>query len=83
MFKYWPMYGAQIAFRNYSPAGGFFGSPWVGLKHFERFINSFQFELLMVNTLTINTLGLLIAFPVPILLALLVNQLAHERFKRA
>lgn len=83
VFKYWPMYGAQIAFRNYSPAGGFFGSPWVGLKHFERFMNSFQFELLMVNTLTINTLGLLIAFPVPILLALLVNQLAHERFKRA
>jgi len=82
VFKYWPMYGAQIAFRNYSPAGGFFGSPWVGLKHFERFINSFQFELLMVNTLTINTLGLLLAFPVPILLALLVNQLAHERFKR-
>lgn len=82
LFKYWPMYGAQIAFRNYSPAGGFFGSQWVGLRHFERFVNSFQFEQLLINTLTINTLGLLLAFPVPIILALLVNQLAAERFKR-
>lgn len=76
------MYGAQIAFRNYSPAGGFFGSTWVGLRHFQRFVNSFQFEQLLVNTLTINTLGLLLAFPVPIILAVLVNQLAAERFKR-
>ena len=82
VFKYWPMYGAQIAFRNYSPAGGFFGSPWVGLRHFERFVNSFQFEQLLINTLTINTAGLLVAFPVPIVLALLVNQLGSERFKR-
>src|SRR5690606_8336814 len=49
IFKYWPMYGAQIAFRNYNPAEGFLGSPWVGLQHFERFINSFQFQDLLVN----------------------------------
>lgn len=82
IFKYWPMYGAQIAFRNYNPADGFTGSPWVGLMHFERFINSFQFEELLVNTLTINTVGLLVAFPVPIVLALIVNQLSSPRFKK-
>ncbi len=82
LFKYWPMYGAQIAFRNYNPAQGFSGSPWVGLDHFERFIESFQFERLMVNTLGLNALGLLLAFPVPIILALIVNQLQSERFKK-
>lgn len=82
VFKYWPMYGAQIAFRNYNPADGFAGSPWVGLEHFERFISSFQFERLLANTLTVNALGLLIAFPVPIILALVVNQLQSDRFKK-
>lgn len=82
VFKYWPMYGAQIAFRDYNPALGFFGSPWVGLEHFQRFFDSFQFERLIVNTLTVNSLGLLIAFPVPIILALVVNQLSGERFKK-
>jgi putative aldouronate transport system permease protein len=82
LFKYWPMYGAQIAFRNYNPALGFSGSPWVGLDHFTRFIGSFQFERLMVNTLGLNALGLLLAFPVPIVLALVVNQLQSERFKK-
>ena len=82
LFKYWPMYGAQIAFRNYNPALGFSGSPWVGLDHFTRFIESFQFERLMVNTLGLNALGLLLAFPVPIILALIVNQLQSDRFKK-
>lgn len=82
LFKYWPMYGAQIAFRDYNPADGFAGSRWVGLEHFARFIESFQFERLLANTLTINGLGLLIAFPVPIILALIVNQLQSERFKK-
>jgi len=76
------MYGAQIAFRNYNPALGFTGSPWVGLDHFVRFVRSFQFERLLENTLTINALGLLIAFPIPILLALIVNQLSSPRFKK-
>ena len=82
IFKYWPMYGAQIAFRDYNPADGFSGSPWVGLEHFARFVSSFQFERLMVNTLSLNALGLLLAFPVPIILALIVNQLQSERFKK-
>jgi putative aldouronate transport system permease protein len=82
VFKYWPMYGAQIAFRDYNPVDGFSGSPWVGLEHFQRFIESFQFERLLANTLTVNALGLLIAFPIPIVLALIVNQLQSERFKK-
>ncbi|MGO1977881.1 hypothetical protein [Brachybacterium tyrofermentans] len=76
------MYGAQIAFRDYNPVDGFFWSPWVGLDHFVAFVTSFQFERLVANTLTINTVGLLVAFPVPIILALIVNQLPSERFKR-
>lgn len=82
LFKYWPMYGAQIAFRNYNPVDGFAGSQWVGLDHFIRFVTSFQFERLIANTLTVNSLGLLIAFPIPIVLALIVNQLQNERFKK-
>src|SRR5699024_4089443 len=82
VFKYWPMYGAQIAFRDYNPVDCFFWSPWVGLEHFSDFITSFQFERIVANTLTINTVGLLVAFPVPIILALIVNQLPSERFKR-
>ncbi|MGO1947839.1 MAG: sugar ABC transporter permease, partial [Brachybacterium alimentarium] len=82
VFKYWPMYGAQIAFRDYNPVDGFFWSRWVGLDHFVAFVTSFQFERLVANTLTINTVGLLVAFPVPIILALIVNQLPSERFKR-
>lgn len=82
IFKYWPMYGAQIAFRNYNPVDGFTGSPWVGLKYFHRFVTSYQFSRLLENTLTVNTLGLIFAFPVPIVLALIVNQLSGERFKK-
>ncbi|SEE35727.1 carbohydrate ABC transporter membrane protein 1, CUT1 family [Arthrobacter alpinus] len=82
VFKYWPMYGVQIAFRNYNPIDGFSGSPWVGLDNFVRFVQSYQFTQVIGNTLWIAVLGLLIAFPVPIVLALIVNQLQSERFKK-
>lgn len=82
VFKYWPMYGVQIAFKNYNPADGFTDSPWVGLTHFIRFMNSYQFGQVVGNTLWIAVLGLLVAFPIPIILALLVNQLQSERFKK-
>ncbi len=82
IFKYWPMYGVQIAFRNYNPIDGFSGSPWVGLDNFVRFVQSYQFAQVIGNTLWIAVLGLLIAFPVPIILALVVNQLQSERFKK-
>lgn len=82
VFKYWPMYGVQIAFRNYNPVDGFLGSPWVGLQNFVRFVNSYQFGQILGNTLWIAFLGLVIAFPIPIVLALLVNQLQSERFRK-
>jgi putative aldouronate transport system permease protein len=82
VFKYWPMYGVQIAFKNYNPVDGFSDSPWVGLTHFIRFVNSYQFGQVVGNTLWIAVLGLLLAFPIPIILALLVNQLQGERFKK-
>ena len=82
VFKYWPMYGVQIAFKNYNPVDGFTDSPWVGLTHFIRFVNSYQFGQVIGNTLWIALLGLLVAFPVPIILALLVNQLQSEKFKK-
>lgn len=82
VFKYWPMYGVQIAFKNYNPVDGFTDSPWVGLTHFIRFVNSYQFGQVVGNTLWIAILGLLVAFPIPIILALLVNQLQSEKFKK-
>ncbi|WP_233188188.1 ABC transporter permease [Actinomyces qiguomingii] len=81
LFKYWPMYGVQIAFRNYNPIDGFLGSEWVGLEHISRFLHSFQFTRIFFNTIAINVLGLIFGFPVPIILALLINQLASRKLK--
>lgn len=81
VFKYWPMYGVQIAFRNYNPIDGFMGSEWVGLEHISRFFHSFQFTRVFFNTIAINVLGLVFGFPVPIILALLINKLGSRRLK--
>lgn len=81
IFKYWPMYGVQIAFRNYNPIDGFMGSEWVGLEHISRFFHSFQFTRVFFNTIAINVLGLVFGFPVPIILALLINKLGSRRLK--
>ena len=82
IFRYIPLYGVQIAFRDYRPVRGFFGSEWVGLKHFERFFNSFYFERVVGNTLVINFVSLLVGFPIPILFALLLNEVTHLRYKK-
>ncbi len=76
-FMYIPMYGVQIAFKNFSPARGIEGSPWVGLKHFTRFFNLAQCPRLFANTLKLSIYGLVAGFPLPILLALLLNQMSH------
>ena len=81
VFKYWPMYGVQIAFRNYNPIDGFMGSEWVGLEHISRFLHSFQSTRVFFNTIAINVLGLVFGFPVPIILALLINKLGSRRLK--
>ena len=81
IFNYAPMYGVQIAFRDYTFAKGITGSDWVGLEYFVRFITAHNFETLVWNTLSLNLYGLLV-FPAPILLALMLNILPHPRFKK-
>lgn len=82
VFKYWPMYGVQIAFRDYTPGGGFTDSPWVGLENFQRLFASYQFGQIFWNTILLALVNLAFVFPIPILLALLVNQLAQGRMRR-
>ncbi len=81
VFRYAPMYGAQIAFRQYSPAFGIEGSPWVGLANFERFFNSPKFEPVIVNTLVLSFYSLIAGFPIPIILALSLNQVKARMFR--
>lgn len=82
LFHYWPMYGVQIAFKDFIAVKGITGSPWVGFKHFERFFTSFQFWRLMKNTLGISIYQLVAGFPIPIIMALLLNQTRNKRFKK-
>jgi putative aldouronate transport system permease protein len=82
IFKYVPMYGIQLAFKNYIPTEGIWGSPWVGLKHFTRFFESYQFWTLIENTISLSFWSLVFTFPVPIIIALLLNQLTSERYKK-
>ncbi|MCD8076491.1 MAG: sugar ABC transporter permease [Lachnospiraceae bacterium] len=82
LFTYYPMYGVVIAFKDYSPALGIMGSPWVGLKHFKQFFNSYQFWPTIRNTLVISLYTILVTFPLPIALALLCNQMRAVKFKK-
>lgn len=82
IFHYGPLYGLQIAFKNFNPARGILDSAWVGFTHFERFFDSYYFWRLLWNTISINLFSLLIAFPVPILLALLVNEIRSRTFSK-
>ncbi|GIP34884.1 sugar ABC transporter permease [Paenibacillus sp. J2TS4] len=83
LFKYVPMYGLTIAFKNFTPAKGIIGSPWVGFTHFELFFNSHYFWRILKNTLLINAYELIFAFPAPIILALLLNEVKSTFFKRS
>lgn len=82
MFAYIPMLGLVIAFKDYSPANGILNSPWVGFKYFTQFFNSVQFGTTMMNTLKISIYSIVVGFPLPILLALLCNQLRTGKFKK-
>lgn len=82
IFHYIPMYGIQIAFRDYSIGQGFTGSPWVGLKHFIDFFESFYFTRVVKNTLAISLLELVFGFPAPILFALLLNEVRWKNYKK-
>jgi len=82
IFKYVPMYGVQIAFKDYKIGLGFAGSEWVGLKHFVRFITNYKFKEIMWNTIAINLYSLC-TFPLPIILALLLNYIKNQCFKKS
>ncbi len=81
LFHYKPMYGAIIAFKDYTPALGINGSPWVGLENFIRFFNSPYFFRLIKNTVLLSFYELIFGFPAPIILALLLNELRNKKFK--
>ncbi|WP_228100856.1 ABC transporter permease [Paenibacillus donghaensis] len=82
IFSYLPMYGVLMAFQDYDIFQGFLHSPWVGFKHFQMFFEAPEFWTVMRNTFVISSLRLLIGFPAPILLALILNEVVHMRFKR-
>ncbi|MFE5324357.1 ABC transporter permease [Paenibacillus sp. NPDC056579] len=82
VYKYLPMYGVIIAFKEYNFSKGIWGSPWVGLKHFQFLFRNDDFLNIVKNTLLINIYELLFAFPVPIVLALLLNEMNSMLFKR-
>ena len=82
IFCYVPMYGAQIAFRNFNPRLGYLASQWTGWKHFRRFFSSYNAWTVIWNTLSINLGALTIGFPAPILLAILVSEIHSNRFKK-
>lgn len=85
VFCYQPMYGLLISFKDYLPTQGIWGSPWTshnGLGHFYRFFNSYNFVTVIANTLGISLYSLVVGFPLPILLALMLNEVPVVRFKK-
>ncbi|MDQ0897064.1 sugar ABC transporter permease [Paenibacillus sp. V4I7] len=82
VFHYAPMYGALIAFKEYTPNKGILGSSWVGFQHFNDFFSSYYFWRILKNTVIISLYSLCFEFPAPIILAILINELTNKRFQR-
>lgn len=82
LFEYFPMYGVQIAFRDFNFKDGITGSPWVGFANFERLFNSYWFPIILKNTIVLSGLRLLMGFPLPIIFALLVNEVGNGKVKK-
>lgn len=82
VYHYWPMYGATIAFKDFSPTMGIMGSPWAGLKYFQQFFSSVYFKRIFSNTIIISFYSIIWSFPAPIILALLMNEIKNNLFKR-
>lgn len=83
VFKYAPMYGLQIAFRRFNPTLGITKSPWVGFTYFKQFFESYYFWDVLKNTVSLSVFTMLIGFPAPIILALLINEIKGKRMKKA
>ncbi|NQX71217.1 sugar ABC transporter permease [Paenibacillus alba] len=82
IFHYAPMYGALIAFKEYTPNKGILGSEWVGFQHFQEFFSSYYFWRILKNTVIISLYSLCFEFPAPIILAIMINELANKKFQR-
>ena len=82
IFNYVPMIGVQIAFRKYKIRDGIWGSKWVGLAYFVKFFNSYQFQRVLINTMRVSLYSLVAGFPLPIVLALCMNALTNQRYKK-
>ena len=82
IFNYIPMYGIQLAFKDYRVADGIWGSAWVGLKHFKTFFESYQFKDLLLNTLSLSLYSLIAGFPMPIIFSLLLNYITNVKLKK-
>lgn len=83
VFMYFPMYGLQIAFRRYNASAGILKSPWVGMQYFNQFFHSYYFSSLLVNTLVLNVYQMALGFPIPILLALIINEIRVRPLQKA
>ncbi len=82
LFRYLPMVGIQVAFRDYLPTQGFWGSEWGGLKHFTRFFSSYYAERMIINTVVLSFGALFLSFPMPVMLSLLLNEVRNSKLKR-
>lgn len=82
LFTYLPMYGIVIAFKNFSPVKGIMGSEWAGLKYFKQYFNTYQFWPTIKNTIVISIYCIAVTFPLPIIMALMCNQMFAQRFKK-
>lgn len=82
IFSYVPLFGIQVAFRDYTFSGGFTGSPWAGMKYFQQFFDYYKSEEIIRNTILISFLKLAIGFPMPILLAIMLNEVRRLKFKK-
>lgn len=82
IFCYVPMYGIQLAFRDYNPRRGYLGSPFVGLRWFQQFFSSYYWKDIIWNTFSISLYSILIGFPIPIILAIIISELPGQRFKK-
>lgn len=82
IFNYTPMMGIIIAFKDFNPASGFMNSPWVGLEHFKELFSDPTFPTVLLNTIKISLARIIFGFPVPIIFALLLNELVFKKFKK-
>lgn len=83
LFQYVPIYGIQIAFRRFNPSLGITGSAWAGLTYFKQFFDSYYFKQLLINTVSLSFYQMAIGFPIPIVLALIINEVRNKHFQKA